>query len=101
MELEIEGRRFLIPFEDLLREETEEDGMCFSGIQPNSASFMIIGDVFIKNNHDGFDQKHKRIGVTPLGLDKVLKTMNRHDESEAEGNESGAEGRRKPRRQAA
>jgi len=50
------------PFEDLVRKETEEDGMCFSDIQPSSACFMIIGDVFIKNNYVVFDQEHKRIG---------------------------------------
>lgn len=78
VELEIEGKRFGISFEDLVRKETEEDGMCFSDIQPSSASFMIIGDVFIKNNYVAFDQEHKRIGVAPLRPDKLLKIMNRH-----------------------
>lgn len=37
-ELEIEGKRFGFPFEDLVRKEIEESMMYFSGIQTSSAS---------------------------------------------------------------
>ncbi|KAG0363312.1 1,3-beta-glucanosyltransferase [Gamsiella multidivaricata] len=40
--------------------------LCFSGIQPSSAGFMIIGDLFIKNNYVVFDQENKRVGIAPL-----------------------------------
>ncbi|OAQ26847.1 acid protease [Linnemannia elongata AG-77] len=109
VELQIEGRRFAIPFEDMVREpverpsglattdespssssssggahknddgEDDEDaseggkggkgvGLCFSGVQPSGANFMIIGDVFIKNNYVVFDQEHQRVGIAPLKL---------------------------------
>ena len=69
VELEIEGKRFGIPFEDLVREETEQAGTCYSGIQTSSAEFLIIGDVFIKNNYVVFDQANKRVGIAPLKLE--------------------------------
>ncbi|KAF9133705.1 hypothetical protein BGX30_012196, partial [Mortierella sp. GBA39] len=106
VELQIEGRRFAIPFEDMVREPVErpsglattdeflsssssgthkdeskddEDaseggkggkgsGLCFSGVQPSGANFIIIGDVFIKNNYVVFDQEHQRVGIAPLKL---------------------------------
>lgn len=109
VELQIEGRRFAIPFEDMVREpverpsglattdespssssssggahknddgEDDEDaseggkggkgvGLCFSGVQPSGANFMIIGDVFLKNNYVVFDQEHQRVGIAPLKL---------------------------------
>jgi len=74
VEIEIEGKRFGIPFEDLVREETgEQHGRCYSGIQTSSAKFMIIGDVFIKNNYIVFDQEKKRVGIAPLKLEKKAK----------------------------
>ncbi|KAG0207354.1 hypothetical protein BGX28_001362 [Mortierella sp. GBA30] len=107
VELEIEGHRFGIPFEDLVREPVENGGLagvdmeekeehhlgdeeddninplddndnnerrldpiisplCFSGIQPSSSRFMIIGDLFIKNNYVVFDQENKQVGFAPL-----------------------------------
>ncbi|KAG0348771.1 hypothetical protein BG004_004238 [Podila humilis] len=69
VELIIEGKRFGIPFEDVVREATDTAGMCFSAMQSSSASFMIIGDVFIKNNYIVFDQERKRIGIAPLKLE--------------------------------
>ncbi|KAG9063345.1 hypothetical protein KI688_004227 [Linnemannia hyalina] len=100
VELQIEGRRFAIPFEDMVREPVERpsglattdeslsslssggthkdngkddeggkgSGLCFSGVQPSGANFMIIGDVFIKNNYVVFDQEHQRVGIAPLKL---------------------------------
>ncbi|KAF9582367.1 hypothetical protein BGW38_000294 [Lunasporangiospora selenospora] len=43
-----------------------EPRMCFSGIQSGGSNFMIIGDVFIKNNYVVFDQENRRIGIAPL-----------------------------------
>ncbi|KAF9178427.1 1,3-beta-glucanosyltransferase [Haplosporangium sp. Z 767] len=71
VELEIEGKRFGIPFEDLVREGTTMDeSLCYSGIQTSSANFIIIGDVFIKNNYVVFDQENKRVGIAPLRLEE-------------------------------
>ncbi|KAG0234070.1 hypothetical protein BGW42_006936 [Actinomortierella wolfii] len=68
VEFDIEGKRFKIPFEDIVREETDRPGLCFSGIQMNPANFMIIGDLFIKNNYVVFDMEKKRVGIAPLNL---------------------------------
>ncbi|KAF9362668.1 hypothetical protein BGX34_005733 [Mortierella sp. NVP85] len=71
VELEIEGKRLKIPYEDLVREETEEaSGAYYFGIQTSFAKFMIIGDVFIENNCVVFDQENKRVGIAPLKLEK-------------------------------
>ncbi|KAF9402296.1 hypothetical protein BGZ94_004966 [Podila epigama] len=75
VELQIEGKRFGIPFEDLVREPTDVEGMCFSGIQPSSGTFMIIGDVFIKNNYVVFDQENRRVGFAPLRQPQSKKKM--------------------------
>ncbi|GJJ71400.1 hypothetical protein EMPS_03750 [Entomortierella parvispora] len=48
--------------------------LCFSGIQPSSAKFMIIGDVFIKNNLVVFDQENKQVGIAPLHFDEIAIT---------------------------
>ncbi|GJJ70251.1 hypothetical protein EMPS_02600 [Entomortierella parvispora] len=86
VEIEIEGKRFGIPFEDLVREETgEQPGRCYSGIQTSSASFMIIGDVFIKNNYIVFDQEKKRVGIAPLKLER-RKTETASLQAEASSN---------------
>ncbi|KAK5823530.1 aspartic peptidase domain-containing protein [Linnemannia elongata] len=66
VELQISNKRFGIPFEDLVREETDIPGVCYSGIQSSTAGFMIIGDVFIKNNYVVFDQEKRRVGIAPL-----------------------------------
>ncbi|KAF9093764.1 hypothetical protein BGX29_009810 [Mortierella sp. GBA35] len=97
VDLQIEGHRFSIPFEDMVREPVERhnglasvdddlssssasegdevvggvkkgSGLCFSGAQPSGANFMIIGDVFIKNNYVDFDQQYHRVGIAPLKL---------------------------------
>ncbi|KAF9090157.1 hypothetical protein BGX27_002325, partial [Mortierella sp. AM989] len=70
VELQIEGKKFAIPYEDIVREESDQPGICYSGIQTSSAGFMIIGDVFIKNNYVVFDQENKRVGIAPLKLEK-------------------------------
>ncbi|KAF9110046.1 hypothetical protein BGX27_006854 [Mortierella sp. AM989] len=100
-ELEIENHRYSIPFEDLVREAVNQaDGqnkddkattkpkpktkssagkkLCFSGIQPSNANFMIIGDLFIKNNYVVFDQENQQVGIAPLRFDtpKVVESKN-------------------------
>ncbi|KAF9903182.1 hypothetical protein EC991_004090 [Linnemannia zychae] len=94
VELEIEGKRFGIPFEDLVRESTDTAGVCYSGIQSSSAGFMIIGDVFIKNNYVVFDQEKRRVGIAPLKLEvkqalpafvEVEKPDPRNGDGEGEG----------------
>ncbi|KAG0261509.1 hypothetical protein BG011_000973 [Mortierella polycephala] len=42
--------------------------LCFSGIQASGANFMIIGDLFIKNNYVVFDQEKQQVGFAPLKL---------------------------------
>ncbi|KAF8947293.1 hypothetical protein BGZ47_009681 [Haplosporangium gracile] len=69
VELQISNKRFGIPFEDLVREETDTPGICYSGIQSSAAGFMIIGDVFIKNNYVVFDQEKQRVGIAPLKIE--------------------------------
>ncbi|KAF9155446.1 hypothetical protein BG015_009822 [Linnemannia schmuckeri] len=69
VELQISNKRFGIPFEDLVREETDTLGLCYSGIQSSTAGFMIIGDMFIKNNYVIFDQEKRRVGIAPLKIE--------------------------------
>ncbi|KAG0326509.1 hypothetical protein BG004_002963 [Podila humilis] len=66
VQLQIGGKKFKIPFEDLVREPADEQDHCYSGIQPTLSNFMIIGDLFIKNNYVVFDQEKKRVGIAPL-----------------------------------
>ncbi|CAO3569049.1 unnamed protein product [Mortierella alpina] len=42
--------------------------LCFSGIQPSDGGFIILGDLFIKNNYVVFDQENKQVGFAPLKL---------------------------------
>ncbi|KAF9538354.1 hypothetical protein EC957_006892 [Mortierella hygrophila] len=126
VELQIEGRRFAIPFEDMVREPVErpsglataadeslsssssgthkddgEDdeggkgsGLCFSGVQPSGANFMIIGDVFIKNNYVVFDQEHQRVGIAPLKLaDRIPPSSSSSSLSVNEKKEKGKMGK--------
>jgi hypothetical protein len=84
VQLEISGKRFKIPFEDLVREPTGEQELCYSGIQPSSSNFLIIGDVFIKNNYVVFDQENKRVGIAPLKLEtKVQSSPAKEDQGAA------------------
>ncbi|KAF9287712.1 hypothetical protein BGZ68_001381 [Mortierella alpina] len=41
---------------------------CFSGIQASDGGFIILGDLFIKNNYVVFDQGNKQVGFAPLKL---------------------------------
>ncbi|KAF9349725.1 hypothetical protein BGX26_012013, partial [Mortierella sp. AD094] len=68
MEFDIEGRKFIVPAVDLVREATDLQGLCFSSVQSSSGSYMIIGGVFLKNNYVVFDQENKRVGFAPLNL---------------------------------
>ncbi|ORZ10678.1 aspartic peptidase domain-containing protein [Lobosporangium transversale] len=74
IELEIEGHRFAIPFSDLVREAVRLDGQMASGIDKgNGPNFMIIGDLFIKNNYVVFDQANQRVGIAPLKFPSLTK----------------------------
>ncbi|KAG0316340.1 hypothetical protein BGZ97_007031 [Linnemannia gamsii] len=61
----IEGKSFVVPYEDLAREYIGF-GLCFSSVQSSSADYLILGDVFLKNNYVVFDQAEKRVGFAPL-----------------------------------
>ncbi|KAF8936405.1 hypothetical protein BGZ58_004222 [Dissophora ornata] len=65
IEFDIEGVRFAVPGEDLVRERTRIQGLCFSAIQSSNANYMIIGDIFLKNNYVVFDQENERVGFAP------------------------------------
>ncbi|KAF9931274.1 hypothetical protein FBU30_010503 [Linnemannia zychae] len=91
VELQIEGKRFGIPFEDLVREETDVKGVCYSGIQSSTAEFMIIGDVFIKNNYVVFDQENKRVGLAPLKIEPRKKSSATVDVDGLDHEEGGGE----------
>ncbi|KAF9436272.1 hypothetical protein BGZ76_004425 [Entomortierella beljakovae] len=104
IELEIENHRFSIPFEDLVREAVEQPdeknkddasptkGLCFSGIQPSSAKFMIIGDLFIKNNYVVFDQENKQIGIAPLKFDSPKANLPSSASSASRGSQQQQQG---------
>ncbi|KAG0211680.1 hypothetical protein BGX28_007574 [Mortierella sp. GBA30] len=66
LEFVFEGREFKVPAQDLVRERTELGGLCYSGVQTSSGNYMVIGDVFIKNNYVVFDQDNHRVGFAPL-----------------------------------
>ncbi|KAF9090158.1 hypothetical protein BGX27_002326 [Mortierella sp. AM989] len=68
MEFDIEGKIFKVPAVDLVREATNLPGVCFSSVQSSPGSYMIIGDVFLKNNYVVFDQTNKRVGFAPANL---------------------------------
>ncbi|KAG0379430.1 1,3-beta-glucanosyltransferase [Mortierella sp. AD032] len=147
VELQIEGARFAIPFEDMVREPVERSGgladeespssfdnnppsahkansvdieednantgdatkgasmkksskdgnehYCFSGIQPSGSNFMIIGDVFIKNNYVVFDQEHQRVGIAPLRLADTLPSEAPEELDVTDGGDEVKDGKKK------
>lgn len=65
----IEGKTFTVPYEDLAREYIGF-GWCFSSVQTSSADYLILGDIFLKNNYVVFDQAGQRVGFAPLKVEK-------------------------------
>ncbi|KAF9091689.1 hypothetical protein BGX23_004914 [Mortierella sp. AD031] len=61
----IEGKSFLVPTVDLTS-EFRGSRRCFSAVQSSSADYLILGDVFLKNNYVVFDQADKRVEFAPL-----------------------------------
>ncbi|KAF9140179.1 hypothetical protein BGX30_006919 [Mortierella sp. GBA39] len=80
----IEGKTFTVPYEDLTREYIGV-GLCFSAVQTSSADYLILGDVFLKNNYVVFDQAEKRVGFAPLKTEakKVTVTADTEDRDAA------------------
>lgn len=77
----IEGKTFAVPYEDLAREYIGF-GLCFSAVQTSSADYLILGDVFLKNNYVVFDQAEKRVGFAPLKTEakEVTNTADTEDD---------------------
>ncbi|KAG0072812.1 hypothetical protein BGZ90_011793 [Linnemannia elongata] len=79
----IEGKTFTVPYEDLAREYVGF-GLCFSAVQTSSADYLILGDVFLKNNYVVFDQEEKRVGFAPLKTEaKKLTTATDSEDEDA------------------
>ncbi|KAF9273093.1 Vacuolar protease A [Mortierella alpina] len=66
LEFKFEKTSFLVPARDVVRECIGEPGRCYSGIQTSSGNYMVIGDVFIKNNYVVFDADNRMVGFAPL-----------------------------------
>ncbi|KAF9951098.1 Vacuolar protease A [Mortierella alpina] len=66
LEFKFEGASFLVPARDVVRERIGLPGRCYSGVQTSSGSYMVIGDVFIKNNYVVFDADNRMVGFAPL-----------------------------------
>ncbi|KAG0379220.1 hypothetical protein BGX24_001268 [Mortierella sp. AD032] len=81
----VEGKTFSVPYEDLAREYVGF-GLCFSAVQSSSADYLILGDVFLKNNYVVFDQEGKRVGFAPLKTEiKKVTTADSEDEDMVSG----------------
>ncbi|KAG0280672.1 hypothetical protein BGZ95_009228 [Linnemannia exigua] len=81
----VEGKTFSVPYEDLAREYIGF-GLCFSAVQSSSADYLILGDVFLKNNYVVFDQAEKRVGFAPLKAEtKRVTPTDSEDEVMASG----------------
>ncbi|KAJ1968653.1 hypothetical protein IWQ62_001115 [Dispira parvispora] len=66
-EIQLGGRRFAIPVEDLVYGPLESDSdFCYSAMSEGSADDLwILGDTFIKNYYVVFDYAEKAIGIAP------------------------------------
>ncbi|KAF9903187.1 hypothetical protein EC991_004095 [Linnemannia zychae] len=81
----INGKTFLVPYTDLAREYVGF-GLCFSAVQTSSANYLILGDIFLKNNYVVFDQQEKRVGFAPLKTEvKRVATTGSDDEDTGSG----------------
>ncbi|KAF9982093.1 hypothetical protein BGZ75_006560 [Mortierella antarctica] len=61
-----EKTSFVVPPRDVAREWIGQPGRCYSGVQTSSGDYMVIGDVFIKNNYVVFDADNRMVGFAPL-----------------------------------
>ena len=80
----IEGKTFWVPYKDLAREYVGL-GLCFSAVQTSSADFLILGDVFLKNNYVVFDQEGMRVGFAPLKAEEKMVLASDNEEGEGKG----------------
>ncbi|KAF9567062.1 Vacuolar protease A [Mortierella alpina] len=68
LEFKFEKTSFLVPAKDVAREWIGQRGRCYSGVQTSSGDYMVIGDVFIKNNYVVFDADNRMVGFAPLRI---------------------------------
>ncbi|KAF9928616.1 hypothetical protein BGZ67_006866 [Mortierella alpina] len=61
-----EKTSFVVTPRDVAREWIGQPGRCYSGVQTSSGDYMVIGDVFIKNNYVVFDADNRMVGFAPL-----------------------------------
>ncbi|KAF9102669.1 hypothetical protein BGX29_004338 [Mortierella sp. GBA35] len=81
----IEGKSFLVPTVDLTREF--RGSRCFSAVQSSSVDYLVLGDVFLKNNYVVFDQADKRVEFAPLKAE-IKRVMPTDTEDEGENGDA-------------
>ncbi|KAL1918923.1 uncharacterized protein VTP21DRAFT_2304 [Calcarisporiella thermophila] len=61
----ISGRDFEVPLDDIIREPSGVNGLCFSAIISSEGGQWLLGATFIKNNYCVFDVENARVGIAP------------------------------------
>jgi hypothetical protein len=65
IDFELGGKSFAIPIADLVREESQQTGLCYSGMVESDLPFTVMGDVFLKSWYTVFDFGENRVGFAP------------------------------------
>lgn len=62
---ELAGKTFTVPVSDLVREQSSEKNLCYSGLIESDLPFTVMGDVFLKSWYSVFDFGQNRVGFAP------------------------------------
>ncbi|KAJ2963482.1 hypothetical protein NQZ79_g1567 [Umbelopsis isabellina] len=65
VDFELDGKTFAVPISDLVREESWEKDLCYSGMIESDLPFTVMGDVFLKSWYTVFDFGQNRVGFAP------------------------------------